>query len=48
VLDTAGGYHADLLPLVEHSPEWERAFETDRVVVFLRRSDSSFRETMNR
>jgi hypothetical protein len=48
LLDTAGGYHADLLPLVERSPEWERAFETDRVVVFLRRPDSSFRETMNR
>jgi hypothetical protein len=38
LLDTAGGYHGDLLPLVEHSPEWERAFESGRVVVFLRRT----------
>ncbi len=37
LLDTAGGYHADLLPQVERSPEWERAFESGRVVVFLRR-----------
>ena len=37
LLDTAGGYHADLLPLVERSPAWERAFNVDRVVVFLRR-----------
>jgi hypothetical protein len=38
LLDTAGGYHAELLPQVERSPEWERAFESGRVVVFLRRS----------
>jgi hypothetical protein len=37
LLDTAGGYHAELLPQVERSPEWERAFESGRVVVFLRR-----------
>ena len=37
LLDTAGGYHADLLPQVQRSPDWERAFESGRVVVFLRR-----------
>jgi hypothetical protein len=37
LLDTAGGYHADLLPQVERSPGWERAFESGRAVVFLRR-----------
>lgn len=37
LLDTAGGYHADLLPLVERSPRWERAFASGRVVAFVRR-----------
>ncbi len=37
LLDTAGGYHADLLPQVERSPTWERAFTSGRVAVFLRR-----------
>jgi hypothetical protein len=37
LLDTHGGYHADLLPLVEKSATWERAFASGRVVVFLRR-----------
>ncbi|HEX5271520.1 MAG TPA: hypothetical protein VFW33_13580 [Gemmataceae bacterium] len=37
MLDRDGGYHADLLPLVERSPCWERAFESGPVVVFLRR-----------
>jgi len=37
LLDTAGGYHADLLPQVERSPAWERAFTSGRVAVFLRR-----------
>jgi hypothetical protein len=37
LLDTAGGYHADLLPQVQRSPDWERAFESGRVVVFRRR-----------
>jgi hypothetical protein len=37
LLDTAGGYHADLLPQVERAPEWERAFESGRMAVFLRR-----------
>ena len=31
------GESLSLLPLVERSPEWERAFESGRVVVFLRR-----------
>jgi hypothetical protein len=37
LLDSAGGYHADLLPQVEQAPEWERAFASGRMVVFLRR-----------
>jgi hypothetical protein len=37
LLDTAGGYHADLLPQVEQAPEWEQAFASGRMVVFLRR-----------
>jgi len=41
LLDTAGGYHADLLPQVERSPRWERAFESGRVAVFLRRPDAT-------
>jgi hypothetical protein len=38
LLDTAGGYHAELLPQVEHSSEWERAFDSGHMVVFLRRT----------
>jgi hypothetical protein len=37
LLDTRAGYHADLLPEVEGSPQWQRVFESGRVVVFLRR-----------
>jgi hypothetical protein len=45
LLDTAGGYHADLLPQVERSAEWERAFESGRMVVFLRRPATDARAT---
>jgi hypothetical protein len=32
-----GGYHAELLPQVEQSPNWEKSFERGRVVIFLRK-----------
>ena len=41
LLDTQGGYHTDLLPLVEASPAWERAFASGRVVGFLRRDNDA-------
>ncbi len=37
LLDTKNGYHDELLPQVERSPQWERAIESSRMVVFLRR-----------
>lgn len=37
LLDTQGGYHADLLPLVEASPSWLRAASSGRVTAFVRR-----------
>jgi hypothetical protein len=38
LLDTEGGYHADLLPLVEASPSWQRAASSGRVTAFVRRA----------
>jgi hypothetical protein len=37
LLDTKGGYHADLLPEVERSPEWQRDYTSPRMMLFLRR-----------
>ena len=37
LLDTKSGYHSGLLPQVEHSSEWQRAFDADGVAVFVRR-----------
>jgi hypothetical protein len=36
MLDRTSGYHAHLLPQVEHSAKWQRCFASERVVVFLR------------
>jgi hypothetical protein len=31
-------YHADLLPQVEHSPDWEKTFQSGKAILFVRRS----------
>ncbi len=43
LLDTEGGYHADLLPLVESSPLWERTVTSGPAALFLRRAPGEAR-----